>query len=260
LDLELTTLNVHGKYFSWKSTLNITFPSNKLASYPNIAVSSYGDIYVVGKSLYIQKKFQSTGVNPQTGVYEFKNLAGNRSTLFPSYPKDLQPLKDLSPKLYGGLQNTLEYKGWQLDFFFQFTKQLGFNYLYSGLFTAPGLRSNQPTLVLNRWQKTGEQTDIQKFTAFAGSSAASSYSYAMYSADNNISDASFIRLKNVAFSFQLPSRWIQKSKLTTARIYLQGQNVLTITNFLGMDPENNATGIGTLPPLKVFVAGIQIGL
>jgi hypothetical protein len=72
--------------------------------------------------------------------------------------------------------------------------------------------------------------------------------------DADVQMINFARLKNVSISYQLPSRWING---TDGRIYLQGQNLFTITNFRGQDPE---TGSALLPPLATLVAGIQINL
>jgi hypothetical protein len=55
----------------------------------------------------------------------------------------------------------------------------------------------------------------------------------------------------------LPATWKQKIHLQNARIYVQGQNLLTITNYKGMDPES--TGIANLPPLRVLTLGVQVG-
>jgi hypothetical protein len=62
----------------------------------------------------------------------------------------------------------------------------------------------------------------------------------------------FARLKNVAISYQLTDRWISGVR---GRIYLQGQNLLTLTNSKDLDPE---TGPETLPPLATLVAGLQV--
>jgi len=67
-----------------------------------------------------------------------------------------------------------------------------------------------------------------------------------------IGDASFIRLKNIQLSYRLP---INKS-LSNVRFYVQGQNLLTITNYFGVDPEFTLTGF--LPPLKTWAFGVQL--
>jgi len=68
-----------------------------------------------------------------------------------------------------------------------------------------------------------------------------------------IGDASYIRLKNLSLSYQL-----KLPKIESLRLYFQGQNLWTITNYYGLDPE--FTAFGYLPPLKTYAFGIQLTL
>ena len=256
IELEINTINIrHGK-FLWTTSFNLTVPRNKLIDYPGLAVSSFANRFVVGKSLFIQKKFHYTGIDSQSGIYQFEDFDKNGNPI-PTLPNDLQALKEATQDYYGGLQNSIQYKGLQLDMFFQFVKQQGFNYLNSVSFI-PGALGNQPDWVMERWQKPGDITNIQKFTQYSGSPAAVAYNNARFDADNLISDASFIRLKNLAISCQLPPKWVKKARLQNSRVFLQGQNLLTITNYRGSDPENQNSVV--LPPLRIITAGIQITL
>ena len=141
----------------------------------------------------------------------------------------------------------------------QFVRQSGDNYLLSfampGAWNLVGAAGNQPVSVLDRWQTAGNQRSIQQFSENYGSAAAGAYSMARFSSDYSISDASFIRLKNVSLSYRLPVTVLQKLHLQSLRIYVLGQNLLTLTRYLGLDPET-LNGF-SLPPLKVLTAGIQ---
>jgi hypothetical protein len=68
-----------------------------------------------------------------------------------------------------------------------------------------------------------------------------------------ITDASFIRLKNLSINYTLPQKW---SFGTTCKFFMEAQNLLTITSFKGADPEFISTGF--LAPLKVVTGGIQL--
>jgi hypothetical protein len=193
------------------------------------------------------------GVNPQTGTYEFEDTEEDGSI---SYPNDLQFLKERKQKHFGGLQNSFKYKRLQLDFLFQFVKQTGSSYM--GGFFAPGRRQNQPTIVMKRWQNTGDVTSIQRFTSASFGSVSTIYNDEVTYGDNQIVDASFIRLKNISLSYEFSSNLIQKAKFQNMRIYIQAQNMLTITNYLGLDPETQLNS--RLPPLKMITAGIQFTL
>jgi hypothetical protein len=164
------------------------------------------------------------------------------------------PTKSVSQEFYGGVENDIRFKGFQVNILFQFVKQTGrnYSYYYPGV---PGSAINQPDLVLSRWQKPGDEASIQQFTQSYSSTAYESFSnYRM--SDNTIGDASFIRLKTLSISYQLPLKQKAGSTVQRIRIYLQGQNLLTITHYLGMDPENQT--INALPPLRMLVAGLQI--
>jgi hypothetical protein len=67
-----------------------------------------------------------------------------------------------------------------------------------------------------------------------------------------------VRLKNVSLSYTLPTEWLKKARISSARLYMQGQNLITITNFIGTDPETKA--IFYLPPLRMYTIGVQVSL
>lgn len=252
LEVVLQTTNFTNNSFSWNTSLNFTIPKNKLVRYPNIDVSPYANTLEVGKSLYTQKLIHSTGVDQQTGLYSFQDLNGNGETLFDT-PGDLQALKQIAQQYYGGLFNSVKYKGLELTFLFQFVKQTGRGYMNS--FQAPGAASNQPTVVMGRWQNPGDVTDIQKFS-ITPDGGGNNYENALF-ADNAIVDASFIRLKNVSLSWTAPSFVTSKLKLASAKLFINGLNLWTITNFIGLDPETGQS-TRTLPPLRMISTGIQL--
>jgi TonB-dependent starch-binding outer membrane protein SusC len=251
LELTFNTVNIKTKDFGWTSFFNLSIPKNKLVAYPNLATSSYSYQYIIGQPLGIAQLLHNTGVNPQTGLYSFQDF--NHDGML-SYPDDYKIIEYVGPQFYGGLQNSFNYKNWQLDFFFQFVEHKnGSNFLaFSGM---PGTMQNQLTYVLNRWQKPGNITDIQKFSN-DNSDASTNYFYASTYSDRKLTDESYIRLKNLSLSWFLPAKWLQKAHVQNARVYFQGQNLLIITRYLGYDPEFP----GYLPPLRVYTFGIQIDM
>lgn len=243
LEVTLRTVNFERENFSWITSFNLSAARNKLISFPNLDGSTYATQYVIGHPLNIRKVYHSLGVDPETGIYRFEdsNADGALSSA------DKQTVKDMNPEFFGGLQNTLRYKRWQFDFLFQFVKQQNFN--ETAFFGYPGGMSNQPADVMNRWQQPGDTAKYQRFTSGSDSQAVDAY-YKYMESDAAISDASFVRLKNLSVSYELP---FEKAK---CRIFIEGQNLLTFTSYRGADPEFRA--VGYLPPLKVFAAGIQL--
>lgn len=242
----IRSVNLKSKTWEWTSSFNLSLYRNKLISFPGLETSSYANSYIIGQPLSIKKLYHFTGVDPTTGIYTFAST---------EYPKGLTRVKDLTPSFYGGFKNSIRYKRLQLDFLFQFTKQLGRSFTAGRSNSAPGMMYNVPKNVLSRWQNPGDNTDIQKYTA-TYSPAEVAYNYYAYQSDAIYVDASFIRLKNVSISYSLPSSWLSKFRISQLLVYLRGQNLLTITSFPGSDPENDVLG-SSMPPLKIFTGGIQ---
>ena len=238
--------------FDWSASLNLTVPRNKLVRYPDLENSSNRFFYSLGKPLSSVLAYQYTGVDPKTGLYTFNDIDGN-GTL--SLATDGRFTKALSQDYYGGLQNSFRYKDVQLEFLFQYVKQWGRNYLFNNPY-APGMTGNQPVYVLQRWRADGDISGIQKFTQDFGSSAYTAYINAISNSDLTISDASYIRLKNVSLSYQAPETWREKLRIQGLKLFLLGQNLWTYTKYLGMDPETQ--NMSSLPPLKLYSAGIQM--
>ncbi|MGZ3850017.1 MAG: SusC/RagA family TonB-linked outer membrane protein [Flavisolibacter sp.] len=254
LELELSWSNAKTHRFHVESALNLTLPRNELIAYPGLASSSYANIYEIGKPLYVKKLYHYTGVDPKTGLYTFEDVNKDGQL---NYPNDLMGEKSVETTCYGGFQSSLSYKGFQLDVFFQMVKGTGWNYL-SNFYNAPGGRfSNQPAWILDRWQVNGDLTNIEKFTQSPASTAYQAYNN-MLASDAIISDVSFIRLKNVQLAFHLPSKWCTKLSLQSGKFFMQGQNLLSLSNYKGFDPETQNAKV--LPLLRVLTAGIQLNL
>ncbi|HEX8060246.1 MAG TPA: SusC/RagA family TonB-linked outer membrane protein [Cyclobacteriaceae bacterium] len=246
--------NINNGNLNWTTSITLTIPRNKLVSYPNIETSASANSWQVGKPVNMAKTFHYTGVDPQTGVFTYQDLNGNGSGI--DYPADLQATKALGQSYFGALTNSIQYKGFELTFMFQVVKQTGRNFLATPTaFGVPGVYTNQPVEVMNRWQKPGDVTDIQKFTLIGP--GASLY-YAGSGGDNAIVDASFVKLKNASLSYTLPGSLSQSVKLQSVRIYLQGQNLLTFTKFVGLDPEIPVPN--SLPSLRIITGGLQVSL
>jgi TonB-linked SusC/RagA family outer membrane protein len=244
LEFTLRTVNFNAKNFNWTTSLNWTIAHTKLLSFPNLEASSYKEKYRINEPLNIQLVYQYTGIDPQTGVYQFKDINNDGKI---SFPDDRQTVVDLNPEYYGGLQNQLTYKRWKLDFLFQFVKQKNLNYPMG----FAGQMSNQPTKMLKSWQQPGDSGPYQVYTiGYNDEAVTADYLYSQ--SDASISDASFIRLKNIAFSYDLPLNL----KTTQCKIMVQSQNLLTFTKYKDGDPE--FTNYGYLPPLRVITAGIQL--
>jgi TonB-linked SusC/RagA family outer membrane protein len=253
-EVVLRTTNVSTNDFNWTSSVAFTVPRNKLVSYPDLERSPNANLWVIGKPITTPKSYHYVGVDPETGIYAYQDLNNNGSGT--DNPADKQVGKNLGQRYYGALTNSVQYGGFELTLMFQFVKQTGRNFLASlSTFTIPGGPTNQPVEVMNRWQKPGDISNIQKFT---NDSPGYNAYLAAAGSDNLIVDASFIKLKNVSLSYTIPGSLSQFLKLQSVRVYLQGQNLLTFTKFAGLDPEFPIPT--NLPPLRILTGGIQVSI
>lgn len=245
LEIEISGRPFISKNFQWESSFNVSFPKNKLLSFPGLEGSSYANQYVIGQPTNIVKLYQLEGINPATGQYQFKDFNGDGKI---SATDDRQAVENIAVKYFGGWNNTISYKNWSLSALFQFVKKKGIN--YNSVMTMPGLMNNQPTEVLNVWSAENPSGYYMPYSTL------NSTSHTLFrSSTAVISDASFIRLKNLQVSYRLP---LKGEFLKNVTIYFQGQNLWTWTKFFGVDPE--AATLGYLPPLRTYSFGAQINL
>lgn len=252
LEFVLSSTVVKTKDWNWSASLNITFPKNRLVSFPGLASSPYFRQYTVGKSLSNSRGFKFLGVD-SAGLYTFDD--GNKDGLWND--ADYIQLPNLDPKAFGGFSNSVSYKGFGLSFLFEFRKQTGRNYLNQMAYYIPGTIYNQPNLVLDRWQKPGDNAMTQRFSGRRSGLVNTRLQYLRLS-DGIFSDASFIRLRNVHLDYSFPSKFLQRLHLKNARIYGEAQNLFVITNYQGSDPETQ--NFYVLPPLRSVVVGLQLTL
>ncbi|MEQ7800944.1 SusC/RagA family TonB-linked outer membrane protein [Pedobacter sp. ASV1-7] len=245
-EFEFNSTNIKKLNFLWNMSLNVTIPQNKLVAFPGLEESSYYTKYEIGKSLNIKRAFKLSDVHPTRGIYTYVDYDGNNSV---EWPNDLMSV-NLDQKFYGGLFNSFSYKGFELNFMIQFVRQTGIN--YKAAFYPPGFMMNQPYDVMDRWQKEGDIKSIQKFTQ----AYAEAFNAYYENGDLSYSDASFLRLKSASFSYTFSPKSLKRLPISSAGMFLRSQNLLTITNFNGLDPESQ--NVMTLPSLGVLTIGFQL--
>lgn len=249
----IQSTNIVNRKFKWTSSFNLTIPRNKLIAFPNLEMSSYSRRLIINQPLVFTRASRFLGADPVTGIYQVLDSNGN-ATFTPTFPGDYPLLVTTYPKFYGGFQNSFTYGKFNIDFLVQFVKQVAPVMTFGNGFRTPGQfragTSNQPKTVINRWQKPGDITNIQKYSTLDDNSIA-------FASDAGYGDASFIRLKNLAISWQLPNIWSDNIRLRDCRVFVQGQNLLTFTDYEGMDPESQS--VSQLPPLRILTVGFQVG-
>ena len=172
--------------------------------------------------------------------------------------KDRMVIGDPNPDIYGNISTSLSYKNIKLDVNFNYS--LGndvYNYMRSQL--EGGSRfMNQTTNMLSRWQAEGQVTSVPKLT-FQDPMGNSRFS------DRWIEDGSYLRLKTVTLSYNLP---MNSTFIQGLEFWVQANNLFTISKYLGSDPELSSTtsvigqgvDLGSLPQSRSFSAGVKINL
>jgi TonB-dependent starch-binding outer membrane protein SusC len=251
VEIQVESFNIKTKNFEWSSSFNITFSKNKLIAFPGLESSSYAANYLIGKPLNSFIGYHYLGIDPQTGLYTFEDVNNNGQMDFDASDYVYNGTTD--PLFYGGFQNTFKYKNFEFDFLFEFKKQSGIDNVKNSSILI-GSITNLPVQVLKRWQKQGDNAEYQKFSQdFASPAYETSYLYSL--SDAILADASFIRLKNMSLSYNLSSARLQKIGVSKCRIYMQAQNLFTITKYPGADPENQS--MVALSPMRIIAGGIK---
>ena len=171
---------------------------------------------------------------------------------------DRTVIGDPNPDIYGNIFTTVQYERFRLDVRFNYS--LGndiYNYMRQQLESGSRFM-NQTTALARRWQVEGQQTDIHRLS-FQDPMGNSRFS------DRWIEDGSYLRLKTVTLSYDLP---ISSTFLQGLQFWVQANNVFTLSRYLGADPEGAALsavlgqGIdaGSVPQSRNFMVGIKISL
>ncbi|PSL36107.1 SusC/RagA family TonB-linked outer membrane protein [Chitinophaga ginsengisoli] len=269
-DFIVNSKNIASKALQWSSTISFGILKNKLLAKPEGLYNNFGlnRFVEVGKPFAgFVAVYEYKGVNPATGFYQFADKAGNVTTsLFNSYD---EAKKVVIQPLTLGLSNSISFKGFTLDFFIQFTKQVGRNYLldeafsrysslnYGNFLSMPYLEyGNLPVELLNHWQKPGDVAAIQKFSTKRFDYPLRDLYSRAKSSDLAWTDASFIKLRTLSLGYNFPANINTKLKTQNIRVYIQAQNLLTITNYKGLDPETQSATV--LPQLRTVAGGIQV--
>ena len=257
---------VQNKDFSWSTSFNLSTNDNKVLSLApgitNIIGSTGGlenpSITMPGNPIGMLFVTRTAGVDQASGRRVFLNAQGRQvlfqhvapagqsrfmyadGTVAPTVSSaDAIVYKNTHAKIFGGFENNLRFKNFELNALF--TYQMG-NWLYYG--TQAGLRDqrfwNNEVGVLNRWQKAGDVTEFPR--AVFGDNVSNGSSFPL---DINVFKGDFIKLRTLTLGYNFPKNMLDKIKISNARFYVSGNNLLILTAYPGPDPEVSSNGNGT---------------
>ena len=234
IEFSITTQNFV-KAFRWSTSFNISANRNvvtKLNVSPIAANSRFLGRVAEGEPLgyFYGKKF--LGADPQTGDAMYEGADGKPTNNYAAAPQ--QKVGDPNPNFIYGMTNNLSYKGFDLSVLLQGVQGNDI-YNVAGFFQSVSADyfDNQTIDQLNRWQKPGDETQVPQVRLYGGNGSGVSSRW--------VQDGSFMRVKTVSLGYNIPKNLLRKAFLQTARVYVSGFNLLTLTKYTGYDPEVNTT-------------------
>ncbi|MDX2432490.1 MAG: TonB-dependent receptor [Bacteroides sp.] len=283
-EVALITHNISGE-FTWTTDFNIAFNNFTVNELLVDSIKGYNSILIEGQSLNFFTYEREPMVDSITGHVVLIDQSGNGSIAYGGGNEDRTITGRPLPKFFGGITNTFAYKGFDLSIFFQFvfgndlynaTRQTlddyqvasglsvgvnGTSEAFEGRFLQADVRDDEDNVLWERNIHTKNPT-----TNYSGNNIDQREGH-----NGWVEDGSYLRLKTLTFGYSFPKKWLRKIHLTNARIYFSSNNLWTLTNYSGFDPEvstitgesigsNLSPGIdaGAYPQSKTFVFGFNL--
>ncbi len=283
IELGINALLTNYGDFKWNMSLNFSTLKNEVTSLLSdvFVPSVFGvqNMTRVGYSIGSIFAVPCKGVNPSNGLMVFVNnegkevqynhvgspkwtyLDGAAASAIDNY-KDGVIQEPSLPTFFGGFNNSLTYKNFDLNVNFTF---VGGNKLYNGTRATNSDQRyfNNGEFIKNRWTTPGQITEIQKL--YYGDNVSAGFSF---TSTSKVEDGSYLKLKNISLGYHIPVKnKALKDKIASAYLYVQAGNVFTITKYRGSDPEVSINGNSinsgkdqNVPPnAQVFTMGLNVG-
>jgi TonB-linked SusC/RagA family outer membrane protein len=260
---------------TWDIGFNISYLHNEVLELTSdsILLYAYNDlapshILVVGQPQGSYWGVKYLGVDPETGDPMYEDLNGDGVV----DDNDATIIGKALPDYYGGITTNLHWKNWNLNVATGFSLGNEVYNMIRGEYLSLGyspegwdaenilyqVYSNNPDYAKDRWMNPGDQTDIPR------ASLINSNNY--QNSTQNLENASFLRLSNIALSYDLKLK--SKQYIRACQFYLQVQNLYTFTGYSGYDPEVSSTGgvdinttgvdYAAYPKARTFLLGVNL--
>lgn len=265
VEFQLTTENFQPSRpdgFRWTTDFNVATLKNEVTALYNDEPFNSGirslNRVQVGQPLGAFQTLRFKGVDPQTGdaIYDDVNGDGDITS------DDRTIVGSPHPDYYGGLTNTMSWKGFDLRTFLQFTQG---NEIFNAIriFSDDGgyyFDNKLRDSYVNRWQKPGDIATTPRLS-YDGTSGSRDVS------SRFIEDGSYVRLQEITLGYRLPRGAARLMNMTEARAFISGRNLYTWTDYTGYNPDVNSNGssanisLGTdfyaYPLARTFSIGIR---
>lgn len=279
IEMELSGVVIDKKNFTWRSSFNFTTQNSRVERVVSDIISNTFLLVREGEPIYSIYAQRYAGVNMANGnpMY-YKNdgsmvqcnpLNGKYYAYDPQNPEDMSVVKNLQnedkailgttiPKWFGGFDNTFTYKNWDLNLFFRFSggnKIVNYqrlNMLSLGFY-------NNSREIMGRWRSKEEPGDGKMPKIYYNKTSQVNYT----TSSRWVERGDFLKLQNVQIGYSLPSNICKKLLVQKVKMYIQAQNLFTITPYSGLDPESYTSALGIdrsgEPQQRQFIFGLSIG-
>ena len=258
-EIDLFAKLVDKREFIWTFEINATHYKNEITRLVQDEIITGKYHYKVGNSAYDFYLKEWAGVDKENGdplYYTGNKNATERETVNDWFTAKKYNLGSALPDLFGGFSNTLAYKGFEFTTLFNYKiggtlYDMGYQLItHSGIYSGLNLHVD----VLDHWTPENPDSKNPGMNSFNYNGNITSSRY--------LFDTTYLRLRNLVFSYNLPSEICSKAKMKQCKVSFIGQNLFTIYNGKGFDPEAGFSNDSdyNYPQMKVISLGLNVVL
>jgi len=256
IEITINATPIQTETFTWKVDANWSMNKNKVLNLSgNEEYIDNGDVRARIRPGYDMSEYwlvNFAGVDPATGRETWFDRDGNITFQRDYASMATNNAGTSTPKWQGGLTNTLSAYGFDLScfFFFNYGNMIFDNVAYQYMHDGHNANQNEIVSVMDRWQKPGDISPNPRRLTTTTTQVSTRFLY----------DGSYIRLRNLNLGYTFPKKISDALNLSSLRVFVQGQNLFTITNYPGQDPEVDFTmnNFYQYPVARTFMAGIDV--
>jgi len=267
IEVSLSYDVVKTQNFNWNINANFSTLKNEFTKLPQDEIINGSKKLMVGHSIYDYWLTEWYGVDPDDGsalyradpaVFDAGNsdfrFIGNDTVTIESTDAKYHYAGTAIPDLYGAFTNTFTYKAFELSV--MFTYQIGgkvMDYTYQDVMSSGTYGSSMSVDLLDRWQNPGDITNVPRMDV----SRTSDFNA---TSDRWLTDASYLALRSLNFSYNLPQNLLDNLGVSKARVYFSGENLFLLNARKGMNVTQNFAGTtsNVYTPSRVMTVGVNV--
>jgi hypothetical protein len=261
-DISLNSTNIKTKNLKWTSALTYSHNKEEIVSLVTGGVSDIGNGWFLGQPINVFYDYQKLGIWQTSEVAEalvFGQKPGDIKVKDQNKDNKIDAVNDRvvlggvnRPKWYGGFDNKVTYKGFDLSIYIYVRLGQMLNPSFLSRYDRQANLSNSGKII-NYWTPTNPSNDYPRpHATISGAST-------LYFSTIGYVDGSYMRIRNMSIGYTFPT--IKKAFFNSLRVYVNGTNLVTLTKSAKLkeyDPERG--GGESAPMLKNVLFGLNLGL